>query len=534
MQRNLFDYAIHGKKKSIDRAASIAYNNNWFGSSTSKPSRVPANTATTADASNPEKYNDIQAIAAMLYAETSWIPFSSKSSVERMKEVDGIIMVAINRSAAWGLPISEVVKYHSGGCPRHIYKSKEAQKSCWNQDEKYGARFQEGIRRSKSQSGFYPEVEERIKACLNGQSKANIGRRTAFVHMRSMLKKGCPAVEEYQPCPDNKPNKTYGNITCSDLGGSRYGQKCVPIWALHTSEYAISSNNKKIKGASLDVPITIGEATFCGPLNNFQISKQQLDSVSFAVTSSVVKFTGTSQVSTPIKKRRVPSGNNFVSSRAENKINVIVIGDSQTNEAQGKRNYLTQLIQSNKRVHKQGQMTAPGRTIGYIVDNFIDRAVSAKPDYLIIQGAGNDMGNIGRSYNSIESSFKKAISKAHKNNIKVIILTVHALENRRRNGVCPITDGGIPYGPKTKNNKWCKALSKSQWLKQQAESIQKGVDINRWIRGRSWAKEGDEVLDSAKILGEKEFNSGMGSSKDIHYGNTGHRAIAEKLSSILK
>jgi lysophospholipase L1-like esterase len=427
------------------------------------------------------------------------------------------------------------VKHHRGGCPRYIFKSKEAQKSCWNQSDKYASRFQSGLRRARSESGFYPAVKERIEACLSGQSKANIGRRTGFVHMASMLPKGCPAVEEYQPCPDNKPMKRIGNITCSDLGGSRYGQKCVPIWALHTSEYAVLSDNTKLRGASLDVPITIGMATFCGPLNDFQISKKQLDSVSSAVSASVVKSARSAPRAAPIKKKkRTLSGNNFVSKRIEDKINIIVIGDSQTNEAQGKRNFLTQLVEQNKTIHKQGQMTAPGKTIGYIVDQFADRAVAAKPDYLIIQGAGNDMGNIGRPYNSIESSYRSAISKAHKAGIKVIVLTVHAMENRRRNGVCPITDGEVPFGPKTKNNKWCKSLNKKQWLKQQKEAITKGIKINQWIRSKSWAKKGDIVLDSAKILGEKEFNSGMGDSRDIHYGNTGHGAIAKKLSSILK
>ena len=529
MKKDLFDYVVHGKKKSISRAASAAHNYNWFGSSSTPGlSRASADTTETAEDLQPEKYNDIQAIAAMLYAETSWIPFSSKSNNERMKEIDGIIMVAINRSAAWGVPISQVVKYHPGGCPRYIYKSKEAQKSCWNQDERYGARFQEGIRRSKSQSGYYPQVEERIKACLNGQSRANIGRRTAFVHMRSMLSKGC-AVEEYQPCPDNKPNKIYGNITCSDLGGSRYGQKCVPIWALHTSEYAISSNNKKIKGASLDVPITIGQATFCGPLNDFNISEEQLSSVSSAVAASVKNTVTTSRKAAPVK-RRVPSGNNFVSKRVDGKLNVIVIGDSQANEAQGKRNFLTQLIQLQPdKVHKQGQMTAPGKTIGYIVDNFIDRAVAAKPDYIIIQGGGNDMGNIGRSSQSIISSFQKALNAAEKAGIKTVLLTIHALENRRRNGICPM-GRGTPYGPTSKNNKWCKKLNQSQWVQQQKDAIRKGVEVNKWILSGGTAT---VIIDSAKILGEMEFNSGMGSAKDIHYGNAGHKAIAVALQTIV-
>jgi hypothetical protein len=472
--------------------------------------------------------SDIESLGAMLGAETGW------QAVDQ--ETDAIIMVAINRAIKDNKKLGDIGRPHQcKECPRFHWNDSSGYKSLYND---YAVRITKGDAR-------WEKVKKRILICLEGKSSINIGKRDHMLHMTGMQHHGCPADGgkfKNKGCPGPRSDKRRrgdpmsmtSKRVCSNGTAVRY--KCLPLWALHTSEKVILKDGTAARGTSLGAPMKIGIATICGPEATWEAPKGALAVIAKKAMAHkfVIPDIPTSKLSTS------PAFRGGAGPKKEDMINIVAIGDSQSVESGGKLNYLTWLAKRHHRIHSLGTFSIGSKTIGYLNDLegykgkgrveqiekyggvISDMAMATKPDYIIIQGGGNDMNNISRPWPAIQKSFTSIIEKAHAIKAKVIIFTLHALETRRDLGACPRWPEG----------RWCKKLSKEQWEKQKKDSVLKGKTLNAWIRGRCGGllKDGDLVVDSAKILGELRFKKGMGSNRNIHYGNAGHVAIANEIA----
>jgi lysophospholipase L1-like esterase len=196
-------------------------------------------------------------------------------------------------------------------------------------------------------------------------------------------------------------------------------------------------------------------------------------------------------------------------------IKFAAIGDSQTTQYWGgrlvKRNYLTQLAEINPQVQITFNKGLGGKRVtSKKLQKLAVKAASTGPDYIVLQGAANDIMS-GISSNRIIEGFRKMISDVRSvgNQLgkvpKVILITTPSY--------------------KTRSDK-----ARSRGYKYWARIPQTVKDVNRWILGGSWALKGDIAVDAAALLGKETNKPGLFFDY-IHYGEKAHRLIALQINS---
>jgi len=176
---------------------------------------------------------DIEDMGLMLYVETDW----ARSDVEH----EAIIQVALNRAKKYGKSVYDVVKPHTGG---------------WNNSNGYAARWQKGQNAIDSDSHpRWPRAKATIIRCLSGNSSIDIGDCLNFLHPNGMHRGNCEKSMHGQNCPGSKRQCVDYNKVFPELNA---GVRCIPKWAIHTSDGGTSKTKPKLYGKALVSNGTVG------------------------------------------------------------------------------------------------------------------------------------------------------------------------------------------------------------------------------------------------------------------------------------
>ena len=176
---------------------------------------------------------DVKDMGLMLFVETAW----SHSEVEH----EAIIQVALNRAAKYGKSIYDVVKPHTGG---------------WNNSSGYARRWGLGIKAIDSDSNpRWPQTKATIIKCFSGQSSIDIGDCINFLHPNGMSRGKCEKSLHGQNCPGSKRMCIDYDKVMPELNA---GVRCIPKWAIHTSDGGVSKTRPRLYGKALVCNGTVG------------------------------------------------------------------------------------------------------------------------------------------------------------------------------------------------------------------------------------------------------------------------------------
>ena len=59
-------------------------------------------------------------------------------------------------------------------------------------------------------------------------------------------------------------------------------------------------------------------------------------------------------------------------------------------------------------------------------------------------------------------------------------------------------------------------------------------NLNDFVLSKTWAKEGDQVVDVGSIVGKSFINKGFGNKTNIHYNAHAHQTIAMYINNAIK
>ena len=175
---------------------------------------------------------DITDMGLMLFVETAW----SRSEVEH----EAIIQVALNRASKYGKSIYDVVKPHTGG---------------WNNSNGYAARWAKGLKHIENESPRWLSTKATIIKCFSGHSSIDIGDALNFLHPNGMSVGNCEKSMHGQNCPGSKRQCVDYDKVFPELNA---GVRCIPKWAIHTSDGGRSKTKPKLYGKALVSNGTVG------------------------------------------------------------------------------------------------------------------------------------------------------------------------------------------------------------------------------------------------------------------------------------